>query len=166
MSSRPGMMDRFAVGIGYTSANIIAFDIIKRAGYELLKRGDPITVVDPDEAARFPHLPLVAKFFTTSEMTWTNAECTLIATELALLLDEVRAQVEDDVQEEEAEEAAWGDEETMTLNWVDTFEDDAAKRAEHADRVDRKLNDLVSGELMLLDIFKEAVFRGGEVETN
>ncbi len=166
MRRREGWMSRFAIGITYSNANGAAFSLIEQAGYALDKMGNPVTMADPDKAARFPNMPLVTKFFINSEMTWTKEECVLIARDIALLVEELRAEVDEEVLDDEEEERSWIDEYNDIPVWVDTPEEDAETRARHAARVDTKMYKRHGYELMFLSIFQEAVFRGGEVETN
>lgn len=84
----PGMMTRFALGIGYSTASGLAARLAKDAGFEWNKETKCFDLVGP---TRFPHMRDFAKLFTDSECAWTREECVGIATDMARFFDEWHA---------------------------------------------------------------------------
>lgn len=147
VKSKPGIMDRFAMGITYSTASGLVDVVIVRAGYKWDEERKEYVSADSEKCARYPNIRLLAKFYTQSEMTWTKEECVQIATDMERFFDDMLALYSDSEEEEEKEKEEEDPEPDTRRRYAPLYED------------------FPYGP-QILAIFKEAVFRGGEVETN
>lgn len=145
-----GLMDRFVLGITYSSSSTMALRVLEGAGY-IMTLDHFVIVASATRASRYPDLALLGRFFREGEMTWPPDECVKIARDMRLLFN-------DTLNREAAARAEgrvpWVPDEYEVDEDVDTHTDSAI--LEHH---------FPWGETVLL-VFEEAVTRQGSVETN
>lgn len=148
---KDGLMSRFVIGFMYSSASGTTRDMLTAGGYTIEQDGK-VTIFDAARALLFPALPLLARFFVTSETSWSHDECVKIARDLGPLFA--------DVLEEERMPPL-----QLDVQWVpEAWEVDMEAVAAESDSaiLERRFG---WGE-QILRVFEEAVTRLGTVETN
>lgn len=166
----PGMMCRFALGIGYSTANGLAARLAKDAGFTWNEETNCFDLVG---VTRFPWLRDFAKFIAGDDggdCAWTHEECVGIAADMTRFFDEwraARAAAHHEENEVDAEQFA----EFIAKQGYDADNPPPYTREDlYEPESDRDVYSALHDEYpygnTICAIFTEAVARGGFVATN
>lgn len=155
---KDGLMDRYVLGIGYSSASGLAYQLLDAKGHMIEDNETLQAAVATELASESNGIGLFARIIdANTTLVWPLEQCIAIERDMARLLKEKRAEM----RAERMAELNGGDDAKAE---VDEWDDDETVAFDAA--IDNALsNALPYGETLQL-IFREAVVRGGCVETN